>query len=88
MSIVRGHYHHLKFGNLSALVTIQNGVLDVDRLSSRSTSGELAYHFVVHLPRKQPAEAQVSVQVTGLQVEDLLKLLGEKEGAWRRGRCA
>ena len=80
VSIVRGHYHHLKFGNLSALVTIQNGVLDVDRLSSRSTSGELAGHFVVHLPRKQPAEAQVSVQATGLQVEDLLKLLGEKEG--------
>ncbi|MDW7655103.1 MAG: AsmA-like C-terminal domain-containing protein [Nitrospiraceae bacterium] len=85
VSIVRGHYHHLKFGNLSALVTIQNGVLDVDRLSSRSTSGELAGHFVVHLPRKQPAEAQVSVQATGLQVEDLLKLLGEKEGGLATG---
>ncbi len=87
VSIVRGHYHHLKFGNLSALVTIQNGVLDVDRLSSRSTSGELAGHFVVHLPRKQPAEAQVSVQATGLQVEDLLKLLGEKEGGLVTGEA-
>ena len=85
VSMARGHYHHLKFGNLSARVTIQNGVLGVDRLSGRSTSGELAGHFVVHLPRKQPADAEVSVQATGLRVEDLLKLLGEKEGGLATG---
>ncbi len=85
VSMARGHYRHLKFGNLSARVTIQNGMLDVDRLSGRSSSGEVAGHIVVHLPRKEPAEAEVSVQATGLRVEDLLKLLGEKEGGLATG---
>lgn len=85
VSMARGHYRHLKFGNLSARVTIQNGVLDVDRLSGRSTSGEVAGHIVVRLPRKEPAAAEVSVQATGLRVEDILKLLGEKEGGLATG---
>lgn len=85
VSMARSHYGHLKFGNLSARVTIQNGALEVDRLSGRSASGEVAGHFVVHLPPHQPAAAEVSVQATGLRVEDLLKLLGEKEASLATG---
>ncbi|MGH7182321.1 MAG: AsmA family protein, partial [Nitrospiraceae bacterium] len=33
VSMVRGHYKHLKFGSLSARITIQDGVLDLDRVS-------------------------------------------------------
>src|SRR3990167_142247 len=69
-SMARGHYKHLKFGSLSARITIQDGVLDVDRLSGRSTSGEVAGRIVVQLPRKEPADAEVSVRATGLLVED------------------
>ena len=74
-TIARGHYKHFKFGSLSARITIQDGVLDVDRLSGQSTDGELAGRLVVQLPRNQPADTEVSARATGLQVEDLLKLV-------------
>lgn len=77
-TIARGHYKHLKFGSLSARITIQDGVLDIDRLSGQSPDGELAGRFVVQLPRNQPADGEVSLRATGLVVEDLLKLVGSK----------
>ena len=79
-SIARGHYKHLKFGSLSARIMIQDGVLDLDRLSGQSTNGEVAGRFVVQLPRKEPADAELSVRATGLLVEDVLKLAGGKGG--------
>ena len=79
-SIARGHYKHLKFGSLSARIMIQDGVLDVDRVSGQSPSGEVAGRIVVQLPRKEPAEAELSVRATGLLVEDVLKFLGPKAG--------
>ena len=79
-SIARGHYKHLKFGSLSARIIIQDGVLDLDRLSGQSTSGEVAGRIVVQLPRKQPADAELSIRATGLMVEDVLKLFGPKGG--------
>ena len=80
-SMARVHYKHLKFGSVSARIMIQNGVLDVDRLSGKSTSGEVAGRIVVQLPRKEPAAAEVSVRATGLPVEDVLKLFNPKGGA-------
>jgi hypothetical protein len=79
-SIARGHYKHLKFGSLSARIMIQDGVLDVDRVSGQSTSGEFAGRIVVQLPRHEPAAAEISVRATGLLMEDVLKLAGEKGG--------
>ncbi|RPH77605.1 MAG: AsmA family protein, partial [Nitrospiraceae bacterium] len=78
VSMARGRYKHLKFGSLSARITIQDGVLDLDRVSGQSTDGEVAGRIVVQLPPKQPAEAELSVRATGLLVEDVLKLAGEK----------
>ncbi|WP_455378784.1 YhdP family protein [Petrachloros mirabilis] len=77
-AIVRGYYKHLKFGGLSARITIQDGILDVDRVSGKSTSGELAGRIVVELPRGKPADAEVSLRATGLLVEDVERLLGAK----------
>ncbi len=79
-SIARGHYKHLKFGSLSARIMIQDGVLDLDRVSGQSTNGEVAGRIVVQLPRKEPADAEISVRATGLLVEDVLKLAGGKGG--------
>jgi len=79
-SMARGHYKHLKFGSLSARITIQDGMLDLDRVSGQSTNGEVAGRIVVQLPRKEPADAELSVRATGLLVEDVLKLLGPKAG--------
>jgi AsmA-like C-terminal region len=77
-SIVHGRYKHLKFGNLAARITIQDGVLDLDRVSGQSANGEVAGRLVVQLPTKQPAEAELAVRATGLLVEDVLRLAGEK----------
>jgi len=59
---------------------IQDGVLDVDRLSGGSTSGDVAGRIVVQLPAHEPADAEISVRATGLLVEDVLRLFGPKEG--------
>ncbi|BFU93558.1 MAG: conserved protein of unknown function [Nitrospira sp.] len=79
-SITRGHYKHLKFGGLSARITIQDGVLDVDRISGQSTDGEIAGRIAVQLPRHEPAEAEISVRATGVPVSDILRLVGKNEG--------
>ncbi|HEX6950515.1 MAG TPA: AsmA-like C-terminal region-containing protein, partial [Nitrospira sp.] len=80
-SIARGHYKHLKFGALSARMTIQDGVLDLDRLSGQSTNGEIAGRVVVQLPRNEPADAEISLRATGLLVEDIYRLAGDKTGS-------
>jgi len=78
-SIARGHYKHLKFGGLSGRITIQDGVLDLDRVSGQSTNGDIAGRMVVQLPRGEPAEAEISMRATGLLVEDLYRLVGAKQ---------
>ena len=79
-SMARGHYKHLKFGSLSARIIIQDGMLDLDRVSGKSTNGEVAGRIVVQLPPKHPADAELSVRATGLLVEDMLKFFGPKGG--------
>ena len=79
-SIARGHYKHLKFGGLSARITIQDGVLDIDRVSGQSTNGGLAGRLVFQLPRLEPAEGEVSLRATGLLVKDMFMLAGAEEG--------
>ena len=73
-AVARGHYKHMKFGGLSARLIIQDGVLDVDRISGDSTHGQVAGRMVVQLPPKAPAEVDLALRATGLQVDDLLKL--------------
>lgn len=70
----RAHYRHLKFGGMTARITIQDGVLDIDRIGGDSTNGQVAGRVVVQLPAKAPAETEVSLRATGLTVEDLLRL--------------
>jgi uncharacterized protein involved in outer membrane biogenesis len=86
-SMARGHYKHLKFGSLSARIMIQDGVLDLDRVSGQSTNGEVAGRIVVQLPRKEPADAEISVRATGLLVEDLLKLAKGGKGGGITGEA-
>ena len=73
-SAARAHYRHLKFGGLTARITIQDGVLDIDRIGGDSANGQVAGRVVVQLPAKAPAETEVSLRATGVSVEDLLRL--------------
>lgn len=73
-AVTRGHYQHLKFSALSARITIQDGVLDVDRLSSESSHGHMAGRLVVQLPPNAPADLDLSFRATGVEFDDVLKL--------------
>jgi len=87
VSMARGHYKHLKFGSLSGRIMIQDGVLDLDRLSGQSTNGEVAGRMVVQLPRNEPADAELSVRATGLLVDDVLKLAKGGKGGGITGEA-
>jgi uncharacterized protein involved in outer membrane biogenesis len=73
-TVARGYYKHMKFGALSARVTIQDGVLDVDRISGESTHGQVAGRMVAQLPQKAPAQVEFSFRASGVPVDDLLRL--------------
>ncbi len=73
-AIARGRYKHLKFSSLAARINIQDGVLDIDRLSGESTHGHVAGRLVVQLPSKAPADLDLSFRATGVEFEDLLRL--------------
>jgi uncharacterized protein involved in outer membrane biogenesis len=73
-AIAHGRYKHLKFSSLAARINIQDGVLDIDRLSGESTHGQMAGRLVVQLPPKAPADLDLSFRATGVEFEDLLRL--------------
>ncbi len=73
-AIARGRYKHLKFSSLAARINIQDGVLDVDRLTGESTHGQVAGRLVVQLPPKAPADLDLSFRATGIEFEDLLRM--------------
>ncbi|OQW38516.1 MAG: hypothetical protein A4C66_11615 [Nitrospira sp. HN-bin3] len=73
-AVARGYYRHLKFSALSARLTIQDGVLDVDRLSGESSHGHMAGRLVVQLPANAPADVDLSFRATGVEFDDVLKL--------------
>jgi len=73
-AVARGYYRHLKFSTLSARLTIQDGVLDVDRLSGESGHGHVAGRLVVQLPPNAPADLDLSFRATGVEFDDVLKL--------------
>ena len=73
-AVARGRYKHLKFNSLAARINIQDGVLDIDRLSGESTHGQVAGRLVLQLPPKAPADFDLSFRATGMEFEDLLRL--------------
>ncbi len=73
-TVARGYYQHLKLSALSARLTIQDGVLDVDRLSGESSHGHVAGRLVVQLPPNAPADLDLSFRATGVEFDDVLQL--------------
>lgn len=75
-AIAHGRYKHLEFNGLSARLNIRDGVLDIDRIAGGAGDGQIAGRLVVQLPRKAPAEMELSFRTTRLPVEELLQLTG------------
>lgn len=78
-TIEKGIYKHLRFGGLSGRLTIQDGMLDLDRVVAQSGTGHAAGRMVVRLPKGQPAETETSLRMTGIPAESLLPLLGAQD---------
>jgi len=78
-TIEKGIYKHLRFGSLSGRLTIQDGMLDLDRVVGQSGTGQIAGRLVVRLPKGQPAETESSVRMTGIPFDALLPLLGARD---------
>ena len=78
-SIARGRYKHLKFGAMSARMTIQDGVLDLDRMSGQSTNGILPVASWCN-SRAGSRRRPIALRATGLLVEDMYRLAGSKGG--------
>jgi uncharacterized protein YhdP len=75
-TIEKGLYKHLRFGALSGRLTIQDGLLDLDRVVGQSGTGHVAGRMVVRLPKGQPAETETSVRMTGIPFEAVTPLIG------------
>ncbi|MCP9451605.1 MAG: AsmA-like C-terminal domain-containing protein [Nitrospira sp.] len=73
-TVADGRYEHLALGALSARLTVQDGLIDIDRISSDSRIGQIAGRLVAQLPQKSPAEVEVSFRATGFPVEAVLRL--------------
>lgn len=74
-TIEKGLYKHLRLGGLSGRLTIQDGVLDLDRVVGQSGTGQVAGRLVVRLPKGEPAETETSLRMTGIPFEAVLPLL-------------
>ncbi len=80
VTVADGRYEHLALGALSARLTVQDGVIDIDRIASDSRVGQIAGRLVAQLPQKSPAEVEASFRATGFPVEAVLRLT-DPEGA-------
>lgn len=73
-AVAKGHYRQMKVTALSARINIQNGVLDIDRLSGDSSHGHVAGRLIVRLPPKAPADVDLLFRATGVEFDDLVRL--------------
>ncbi|WHZ21492.1 MAG: hypothetical protein OJF47_000604 [Nitrospira sp.] len=78
-TIERGLYKHLRFGGLSGRLTIQDGLLDLDRVAGQSGTGQVAGRLIVRLPKGEAAETETSVRMTGIPVDAMLPLLNASD---------
>jgi hypothetical protein len=74
-TIEKGLYKHLRLGGLSGRLTIQEGLLDLDRVVGQLGAGQIAGRLVVRLPKGEPAETETSVRMTGIPFDAVLPLL-------------
>ncbi|MEW6543592.1 MAG: AsmA-like C-terminal domain-containing protein [Nitrospirota bacterium] len=79
ISIERGLYRTLALTNLSWRLAIQEGTLDVDRISGQSEGSQISGRLLVHLPKRRPAEASVWLKTTDLPYAKVLELLGDQD---------
>lgn len=79
VALDRGMYKQVPLKDVSARISIRDGVVEVERLTAAAEGGTLAGRFVVRLPEKGPAEAETVVRLAQFPFARLAHLFGTKE---------
>ncbi|MGH7166220.1 MAG: AsmA-like C-terminal region-containing protein [Nitrospiraceae bacterium] len=87
LTIDRGLYKKVEISDVSARISMRNGVLDADRIRALVDEGTITGRLVTRLPREKPADLDLSFDVTGLPAEKISYFL-EDEARLIRGPLA
>jgi hypothetical protein len=80
VDITRGRYQELSVSELTARVAIGEETMEASRLAGRIEDGTLSEsRIVVHLPKRKPAEGEVSLRLSGFPTEKLMPMLGDDQ---------
>lgn len=80
VDITQGRYKQLSVSELSARVAIGDETLEASRITGRIEEGTLSEsRIVVRLPKRKPAEGEVSLRLSGFPAEKLMPLIGGEE---------
>ncbi len=80
VDITRGRYQQLSVSELSARVVIGDETLEASRISGQVEEGSLSEsRLVVRLPKRKPAEGEVSIRLSGFPTEKLMPLMGDDQ---------
>jgi hypothetical protein len=73
------YYDRFLFTNLSCHLSLDNGVLTIDRLSGDTDDGHLGGRIVVQPPDRGIGHVKSAFRITGIPVERLLSLIATKD---------
>ncbi len=75
----RASYHNLKVRNLSSQLTINEGVIRVDRIRGKTDNGTIQGRVSVNLPVQQPAAVKTWFSINSIPLLTLEKTLLDKQ---------
>jgi len=80
LNIDSGFYKRVEISDVSARISMRNGVLDADRIRALVDEGTIAGRLVARLPREKPADMEVSFDVTDMPAEKISQILESDSG--------
>ena len=79
VDVTFGQYKHLTINDLRGRMNIRDEVLDINQITGQIGEGTLNGRLVVRLPKRKPAEAEVTVQLASMPYERILRLFDDKQ---------
>lgn len=80
VDVTQGRYKEFALSEITSRVTIGDETLEADRITGQIEEGTISEsRFVVHLPRRKPAEGELKLQLAGLPTEKIMSFLGDDQ---------
>lgn len=80
VDITQGRYKHLSLSELSSQVAIGDETLALSRINGRIEDGVITdSRLVVRMPRRKPAEGEISLHLAGMPAEKAYELLNNEK---------